>query len=373
MERNTKLKNVAILLTIAALFAHVTLCEAEDAPKVKPKIACVGDGMTSSRYPETLQLILHNEYEVKNLGVPNATVMKSGDVPYWNQKKIEEAEAFGPQMVTIQLGTCDGKPVNWKNRDAFLADYKALITAYKNLTSKPKVYAIIPPPVFGTNSWGINDALVHGEIAPAIITAARETKIETIDLYTPLLKSAEQFPDGVNPNGDGGNAIAWLLFHKLTGAPSFDPGDDIFVNNMMVKIVNYNKDPVYYTIDGKWPLTNSPVYKMPIRLTASTRVKAIAIGKNGKSPEVEAMYSLVNPFAPPKLNKTAPGLEYNYYEDKDPKALLDMGKLSPVSSGETNDLQITGIDQKKGMLGFSMERISHRAERWNLQILSYQR
>ena len=188
---------------------------AADKATARIKIACVGDSITACGYPQMLGMMLGGDYEVKNLGVNGATLMKKGDLPYWNLKKIEDAEVFGPQIVTILLGANDAKPQNWKNKDTFLADYKALITTLKNLSSKPAVYVLIPAPVFGKGNFGIDGTVLRNEITPLIVKAAQDTKTETIDLYAPLAGSPNLFPDNVHPNNDGSMAIAKQLFEAL--------------------------------------------------------------------------------------------------------------------------------------------------------------
>jgi acyl-CoA thioesterase I len=345
------------ILTVAALLACSlgAMADTNAPPAAKIKIACVGDSVTAADYPQVIGIILQQErkdkYEVANFGVPGATALKNGDRPYASQKKIDEITAFAPQIVTIMLGASDSTPANWKNKDLFSADYKALIATFKNLASKPKVYVLIPTPVFGTNAAPIDGTVLRTEITPLITKAAEETRTDVIDTYAPFVESPSLFPDGAHPNNDGSEAIGRCIFRRLTGAPLLEPNGDIFVNYLMVKIMRGSKDPVYYTLDGKWPATNSLVYKGPIRLTNTTRVTAMAIGKNGPSPCVTAMFLKVSVYGATKLGKMEPGLYCSYYENKDVAAFEDMDKLSPISNYVTNSLQLTDMDPKKEYWG----------------------
>ncbi len=205
--------NLAGLLM--GLLAWASPALAADKPANKIKIVCVGDSITEAGYPQMLGTMLGGDYEVKNLGVSGATLMKKGDFSYWSLKKIEEAETFGPQIVTILLGANDTKPQNWKNKDTFLADYVALITALKNLSSRPIVYVLIPAPVFGNGNYGIDGAILRNEATPLIVKAAQDTRTETMDLYTPLAGSHNMFPDNVHPNNDASGKIAKLICEAL--------------------------------------------------------------------------------------------------------------------------------------------------------------
>ena len=359
MRDRTNLKMLKATAVLAALLACSFGALAADTnapPGPKIRIACLGDTVTAMDYPQVLALLYQQDkpdkYTVTNSGVYGATLMKNGDKPYWNQKKIDEITAYAPQIVTVMLGANDSKTNNWQNKDTFLADYKALITTLKNLPGKPKVYVLIPTPVFGTNPDSIDGVVLSKEIMPLIARAASETKTDVIDVYTPFANSAYLFPDNARPNNDGADKVARCIYRGMTGTPLLEPMGDIVINFAMVKILRSTKDPVYYTLDGKWPGTNTLVYKnMPLKLTNTTRVTALSVGKNGSSPAVTAVFVKVAAYGASKPGKTEPGLECNYYENKDAAAFEDMDKLSPISNSVTNSLEITGMDPKKEYWG----------------------
>ena len=108
------------------------MVDAQTAPTGRGKIrlACVGDSITygsglSERevnsYPAVLQKLLGEGYDVKNFGVSGATLLKSGDKPYWKQSEFKSATAFNPNIVVIKLGTNDTKPQNWSHKEEFAA------------------------------------------------------------------------------------------------------------------------------------------------------------------------------------------------------------------------------------------------------------
>jgi len=215
----TMMKQVGLLsmILVSALAVGCLSKGAASAakPEKKIRIACVGDSITAGGYPAILNKLLGDRYEVLNLGVSGATLMKKGDYSYWGLGKIEEAAKFGPDIVTIMLGTNDAKPQNYRQHpETFIEDYKALIAAMKGLPSKPKVYVMIPVPVFGNGGFGIDGTVLRKEVTPLIIKAAKETRTKTIDLYTPLAGSPAMFPDNVHPTADGAAVIASQL-HKV--------------------------------------------------------------------------------------------------------------------------------------------------------------
>lgn len=190
----------------------------------KVKVACVGDSITAGagikdpkqRYPNQLQDMLGPTYEVKNFGVSGRTLLKHGDFPYWKEKAFQAAKDFAPNIVIIKLGTNDTKPQNWKFKDEFAADAKALVQEFQNLPSKPKVYLCHPVPAFPGN-FGIRDEVIKNEVNPAVDQVAKETGAEVIDLYTALADHKDLFPDKVHPNAEGAKLMARAIYKALAG------------------------------------------------------------------------------------------------------------------------------------------------------------
>jgi lysophospholipase L1-like esterase len=177
--------------------------------QAKIKVACIGDSITEGwsipdgkKYPEVLQQLLGDQYEVRNYGVGGRTLLRKGDFPYWNEKKYQEALDWQPDIVVIKLGTNDSKPQNWKYHNEFRKDYIDFIKTFLTLPSHPKVYVSYPIPVF-ESKWGITESIVKNEIIPAIKKAGKKTKTKHIDLYTPFEGRANLTYDGVHPNAEG--------------------------------------------------------------------------------------------------------------------------------------------------------------------------
>ena len=184
------------------------------------KVACVGNSITEGAglktpYPEALQALLGEGYEVRNYGLGGRTLLKKGDFPYWNEPKYQEAMAWNPDIVIIKLGTNDSKPQNWKYKEEFISDYIEFANSFKNLPSKPQVYVCYPVPVF-EDKVGINEEVVKNEILPAIRKVAKKAKVRTIDLYTPFLGKAALTYDGIHPNDAGAALLAQQVYKTLS-------------------------------------------------------------------------------------------------------------------------------------------------------------
>lgn len=127
------------------------------------KVACVGDSIThgagveereKNNYPKQLGELLGNRFEVRNFGRSGATLSRVGDLPYASTDEFKAAIAWQPDMVIIKLGTNDTKPQNWKDQAFFEQETRWLIDQFRDLKSKPQVWACLPVPVY-SDTWGI--------------------------------------------------------------------------------------------------------------------------------------------------------------------------------------------------------------------------
>jgi acyl-CoA thioesterase-1 len=140
------------------------------------KIACVGDSITwgwsvggptsPTAYPALLQNLVGSQHTVNNYGYSGATMLKQGDVPYWNQTVYTSSTAWNPDVVVIMLGSNDAKSQNWQYNTNFASDYAAMIAHYRALGAK--VYVMTPPPVYNSGNYGITPAVVNGQVVPLV-------------------------------------------------------------------------------------------------------------------------------------------------------------------------------------------------------------
>lgn len=208
-----------LIFAVSILTVLATSCTADD----KTRVACVGDSITygaaienreKNCYPTVLQTLLGDKYEVRNFGANGATLTKRSDVPYVKTTAFAEAKKFNPHIVIIKLGSNDTKPQNWKHIADFVADYKALVTEFQALDSRPKVYICYPAPVY-KDAFDIDGSFVE-ELKPKIDAIAKELALPVIDLSTALSGKKEMFPDGVHPDAAGAKVIAETVYKALT-------------------------------------------------------------------------------------------------------------------------------------------------------------
>ncbi len=180
------------------------------------QVALVGDSLTElTHYPVYLQIMLGMGYRINNFGATGATVLQSADRPYINQTALQNATESLPDVVIIMLGTNDARTNIYLDIDSFVGDYKELISEFQNLTSKPAIWLVKPPPIFENNLSLSNDNLVEGVI-PRIDEVASELGLRTIDVYSALANHPEYFADGVHPTDRGAKAIATAVHKAIT-------------------------------------------------------------------------------------------------------------------------------------------------------------
>lgn len=189
------------------------------------KVACIGNSITygsgiadrpRDSYPSQLARMLGEKWEVRNFGVSARTMLKKGDYPFWNEEAYTQAKAFLPDVVIIKLGTNDTKPQNWKFKNEFYIDYKAMVKELKALPSHPRIFVCKPVPAYAVQ-WGINDSIIVYGVIPTVEKLAKEEKLQVIDLYAPLSGKTELFPDHIHPNAEGAGLMAKTIYKSLTG------------------------------------------------------------------------------------------------------------------------------------------------------------
>ena len=212
----------ALLLAATVILATSTFAGENPA---HIKVACVGDSITvgvgiraSDRekygYTAQLQDLLGDKYSVNRFGKSGATMLKKGNLPYWEQAAFKSAQMHKPDIVVIVLGANDAKTRigrnkggNWAHKADFKDNYVEMVKVFQNPESKPKVYVCYPIPAY-ENKHAISGDVVKNEIIPFIDQVAKETGATIIDLHKPLEGKPELLADGVHPNKDGAKVMA---------------------------------------------------------------------------------------------------------------------------------------------------------------------
>ena len=229
---------------IATIFAGLT-CVAN----AQTRVACVGNSITEGygiwdqkKYPEHLQEMLGNDYNVQNFGVSGMTfageIIKSGtnNSSYWKTDNFKAALSFNPDIVVIELGTndskffsnncigTDGQPqYNYNygqyDKENLYKDYEALIDTFAHLPTSPRIIATLQP--YSNNcGWGIMDTAIVNQINPIIQEVATRKGVEIIDLHSQFNTPAWFLPDSVHPNATGAMELARIIKEGILKAAS---------------------------------------------------------------------------------------------------------------------------------------------------------
>ena len=212
----SRAKLAAIVTTIIIISAGFAALIFNYSNNVTPvRVACLGDSITAiTAYPQDLQILLGNSYEVENFGVIGATILLNTDRPYLNQTACSEAEFFQPQIVVIMLGTNDARFNIYPNSENLEANFALLIAVYQSLTSHPKIIVATPPPIYN-NTLNLNASVLVQGVIPRIEQEAKTLNVPIVNVYEPLLNHPEFFPDGVHPNTAGAEKIAQIVFAAI--------------------------------------------------------------------------------------------------------------------------------------------------------------
>ena len=180
------------------------------------RVACVGDSITEgTEYPADLWMMLGANYTVGNFGVGGATVSLQSEVPYLNQTELQNAKKFMPNYVIIMLGTNDAFPSRQSYLGNFTGDYGKIVYEFQAISTKPKIFSVLPPPIFN-DSLGPDSTILVEDVVPRIKEVANELGLPTIDAYTPLVDHSTYFWDGVHPNREGAKIIATQIYNAIT-------------------------------------------------------------------------------------------------------------------------------------------------------------
>lgn len=188
------------------------------------RIVCVGASITYGAtiperekyaYPAQLGTLLGVRDEVFNYGVSGCTMLKKGNLPYWNTKEYRQALACSPDIVFIDLGGNDSKLINRKYLDEFEADCRAMIRSFRNLLSNPRVILLTPIVSFVTDTTGIWDTVIARDIIPMTEKAASKEGVEVIDMHPLLEDRPDLLKDKIHPNAEGAKMMANKMYDLL--------------------------------------------------------------------------------------------------------------------------------------------------------------
>ena len=156
------------------------------------RVACVGDSLTQSsaytydlwqmlganapftignytEYPnETSSGALSGNvsYAVGNFGAGGTMIALKSETPYMNTSMFQNALEFQPNIVVIMLGTNDAQPGAHQYNTSLVDDYKKLVYAFQTLASKPKIWVVLPPPIFDSQGGKTSPEYLEQTVIP---------------------------------------------------------------------------------------------------------------------------------------------------------------------------------------------------------------
>ncbi|MFC1581739.1 GDSL-type esterase/lipase family protein [Candidatus Neomarinimicrobiota bacterium] len=219
------------------------------------RVACVGNSITvgvwlsnpaEDSYPAVLGGLLGSDYDVRNFGSSGSTVLKNGDLPYWETSSYQSALEFSPDIVVILLGTNDSTPENWVFSDEFEADYVALIESFKIENADAELILCYPPPILSDPD---SEANLINELIPKISAVGNQTGSRVLNLYESFEGHSELYHDGVHPNKDGHQVIANLVYQMITASSMTLGGTGNPATSAHMTITESGGEYAYYCVD----------------------------------------------------------------------------------------------------------------------------
>ncbi|MFR9564546.1 MAG: GDSL-type esterase/lipase family protein [Rikenellaceae bacterium] len=211
---------------ITLLLATILLvsCIEEQRPV---KIACVGDSITfgakiknreANSYPQQLQSMLGDGYDVRNFGVSGSTALTGSDRSYVGKSAFRDMMNFAPDVVLLKLGTNDSNIALRSEMGRFEECYNAIIDSIYSVSPKCRVVLLAPIKAHNPISqWGIDSTYIEKSILPRVQQIAYQRDLEVVNLY-PMFDKYEEYlmPDRVHPSALGAAKIARRLYELLT-------------------------------------------------------------------------------------------------------------------------------------------------------------
>lgn len=169
--------------------------------------------------------------------------------------------------------------------------------------------------------------------------------------YQQLLEGGElDFTLTNTPNKDrgiGGDAYPYSLTKGLVVSIPFTTKDlDLFLDDIEVDLASATQGAkIYYTLDGSEPTEASMLYTSPVKLTASTLIKAKAFKENYTPSRTFTINATKAVLANPKIAQAKMnGTNFRYYEGLY-KVVGDIEKSSLKESGTMPEPSIKGAKQ----------------------------
>lgn len=192
-------------------------------------IACCGDSLTETGYPQELQRTLcagcgRNDvaWRVLNLGVAGTTARKTL-LWYGNSPVFKRALDCAADIVALLLGTNDAHEV-WWNEAEFVQCLSEMVRQLQAASSKagrpqPTIFLGVPPPLYHNGhvlSRNLQKNVINVDLPRIIPQLAQRLGVGYFDAFSALggqhlLKPESVAPDGVHLSAVGRRLLANLV------------------------------------------------------------------------------------------------------------------------------------------------------------------
>lgn len=186
-------------------------------------ISCVGDSITygyglkdrKDSWVFLLPKLLGEDYKTINYGLVGATLLSSGDIPYFNSNIALEFNKKDTDKIIFMLGSNDSKNINW-NKNKFSEEYNQIVDKFIDKVGRDNLYIMTPPKIFLKSSSeedANNDNLK--EAYDIIIDIGNNKNVNVIDLYKYSENHKDWYSDGLHLNKKGNKEVAKIISKYL--------------------------------------------------------------------------------------------------------------------------------------------------------------
>ena len=215
---------------IKRLFSFaLAVCACSLGAQAQVRITCIGASITegygtsqghATSYVGQMAGMLGSDYSVFNYGASGRTMIRRGEMPYWDCDQFKLAKASRPNIVFIDLGGNDAKGVHMPAvMTDFVNDAVDMIKTFQNLRTKPRVIILTAIPGFSESYSDIYDPSIVNYVNPFIVEAARQRGIEVLDMHPVIADHADLVPDLIHPNDEGARMMAQKMYDYLMKYP----------------------------------------------------------------------------------------------------------------------------------------------------------
>lgn len=219
-----KLRMTALLLTGVMMLAAVPAAAEETET-----IVCVGDSLTFGvmpgtpgerdvTYPDTLQSLLGDGYEVLNLGKPGHTLTEAGPC-YLMRPEYELSIGEAADMYIIMLGTNDSNLGDKWDAAAFEEDLNKVVDTYREANPDTIIVLVAPPTVLPdkmADKVQMDVSLLEGTIRDIVKKTAEEKDTLYIDMFAETTENPDWIgEDGIHFTQEGYEAFGEYIYDNV--------------------------------------------------------------------------------------------------------------------------------------------------------------